>query len=235
MNLGEYLGAGSGITKGLYRLEDLTDSSGNSYNLTNNNSVGFVSGKFNNCADFGATVSNLSLTRTSSSGITNGHITLIIHLKLRAEVGANSFDFLSNADSGVFVHYYIAYEYNGGSRRLAFTRDRGSVGAQAAYYTVTLGTSSWYTLGLTYDGTNVSGFFNGSYIGQTAASGNGSGSFTQTGVSIGARLFQPANPTINYSPIYADEVVIENVAWSKAKMKKYYTDSLGRFQPRGGM
>jgi hypothetical protein len=40
--------------KAFWKLEDLTDSSGNAYTLTNNNGVSFSTGKIGDCADFSA-------------------------------------------------------------------------------------------------------------------------------------------------------------------------------------
>jgi hypothetical protein len=53
-----------------YRLEDVNDSSGHGYNLTNNGTTGFAAAKYNNGADFTATNSTKSLSRADSLGMT---------------------------------------------------------------------------------------------------------------------------------------------------------------------
>jgi len=40
-------------------------------------------------------------------------------------------------------------------------------------YSLTMGTSDWYNIVLTYDGTNVEGYVNGESVGTVASSGNG--------------------------------------------------------------
>lgn len=68
---------GSTLLNGLqvyYKLEDLTDSSGNSLTLTNNNTVTFVAGKVNNCANFVAT-SLQSLTHADAAPFQMGAAT----------------------------------------------------------------------------------------------------------------------------------------------------------------
>jgi hypothetical protein len=49
-----------------YRLENVSDSSGNGNTLTNNNSVGFNTGRYSNAADFGTTGTNKGLTINSN-------------------------------------------------------------------------------------------------------------------------------------------------------------------------
>jgi len=58
-----------------WRLEGLTDSSGNGNSLTNNNSVQFVAGKIGNCAEFNGSNNYLSLGSFSSSFYSNSPYT----------------------------------------------------------------------------------------------------------------------------------------------------------------
>jgi hypothetical protein len=62
MSLGEIPG---GNLRAYYKLENVNDSSGNGFTLTNNNSVGFAQGKFTNGADFGSSGTNKGLTRAT--------------------------------------------------------------------------------------------------------------------------------------------------------------------------
>ena len=63
MSLGEIPG---GNLRAYYKLEGLTDSSGNGFDLTNNNTVTFGAGKFANAADFGSSGTNKGLTTTTN-------------------------------------------------------------------------------------------------------------------------------------------------------------------------
>src|SRR5271157_4207076 len=110
---GLYLGAGSGITKALWRLEDLTDASGNANTLTNTNSVAFNPARFGNGADFGASNTTKELYVSSNLGITNGNVTLSVWARQDTEIGAAAsqyiFIYLRNALYN--LEYSIRYVY----------------------------------------------------------------------------------------------------------------------------
>jgi hypothetical protein len=52
----------SATLRGYWKLEDVNDSSGNGFTLTNQNTVSFITGKFTNCAQFTNGTSNKGLT-----------------------------------------------------------------------------------------------------------------------------------------------------------------------------
>jgi len=156
-----------------YRLEDTNDSK-NSYNLTNNNSVAFNPAKFNNGADFGTSNTNKYLSISNNLGITGGNITLSFWLKLNTEIGSGTYDLIDQESLANNTGNYVTYEYNGGTRRLTFNRVRQYVVVNSAAYNITLGTSSWYYVVYTYDGSNIRGYVNGSLVaGPVASSGYG--------------------------------------------------------------
>src|SRR5438046_2134755 len=137
--LGEYL-PGAGVVA-LYHLENANDATSNAFNLTNNNAVAFNPAKFANGADFGAANSNKSLTIANDLGIRGGAVTFGIWVKLSAEIGSGIWGLLSQKDAGVFTGHFIDYQYNSGTRRLVFTREKQNVADDQIFYTVTLGTS----------------------------------------------------------------------------------------------
>lgn len=172
-----------------YRLEDATDSKG-SRNLTNNNSVSFSAAKFNNGANFGTSNTNKYLSySTDNGGIDGGAMSISLWVKLSTEVANNGpvYTFVSQGSSVSKVRYQISYDEVGGVFYLSFVRNKNGVGNTTVVTTVSggLGTSNWHHLVLTYDNTNVTGYLDGSSIGQTAGSGNGS-SVTTNGYYIGA-------------------------------------------------
>jgi hypothetical protein len=227
MSYGELL-PNSGI-QGLYHLEDVNDSSGNARTLTNVNTVTFVAGKLRNCADLGNANSNKYLYVANAMGIDGGICSIEILVKLRAEI-ASSLWVLSaqNIITSSKTSNGIHYEYNGGTRRLSFSRGKNGVAEQASYYNIALGTSNWYLLHYTYDGTYIRGYLNGTLVsGPTAASGNGSAAIGITSFSFGA----------NTEPLYFASALIDGGAiWNRvlsaSEILNRYKLLRGAFAPR---
>lgn len=203
-------------TQGYYKLDDVNDSSGNGRNLTNNGSCGFVAGNVGNCVDLGTANTTKYLSQANTMGIDGGVITLSIILKMRTEIASSEarpcVQFNSNTKTG----YFVRYNYNGGTRRLEFIRTKRGVAEQGPTYNIALGTANWYHIVLTYDGTNIRGYVNGSLVaGPTAASGNGS-------VNDAAGFWLGGYGSGQLISAYLDEGIIENVAWDATKVAKYY-------------
>lgn len=171
--------------KGYYRFEaNGNDSSGNGNNLsTVIGSPSYTSGYFGNGAMFD---NGESISLANNLGIDNGNFSMSIWVKLTAEITGSAFWFIQlNGGDAVDTGMGIQYEYNAGTRRLYFDRVKWNVAHQGVYYNISLGTSNWYHIVLTYDGSNLRGYLNGSLVaGPTAASGNGSGT-TSALTSIG--------------------------------------------------
>lgn len=175
----------------------LDESSGNavgvvsSTTLTNTGTASYASAKINNGVDFGSTNTTKWLNEiTSNLGIDGGACSLAGWVKLSAEIGAGNWCFFNTSSGTSKTWQYIEYNYNSGTRRLSFSRDKAGVGDQGPKYTITMGTSDWYHLVYTYDGTNVRAYINGSLVGgPTAASGNGSTTVSSSGFSIGDRIY----------------------------------------------
>lgn len=226
--LGEYLGAGTSITKALYHLENTTDSSGNGNTLTNNNSVAFNAAKFGNGADFGSSNSNKSLQILNNLGISNTSITMSCWSKRNAEISTGIQTFFAHNDSTTRTKDYVYYDYNGGTRRLIFSHTKNFVGSADVVYNITLGTNNWYHLAYVFDGTNVYAYLNGLYLGTASTTGNGT---TQghNSFAIGGLPNDNGTGFNNYSSSIIDEVIVENRVWSAEEVKKYYTYASGRF------
>lgn len=111
---------------------------------------------------------------SGNAGITGGAITLPIWVKLNNEIGAGRWCFILQRESTNNTKYAIYYDYNSGTRRLNYQRTRFGVADVNSYYTVTLGTSNWYHIVLTYDNSKVRGYLNGALVaGPTSTTGNG--------------------------------------------------------------
>ncbi len=190
-----------------YSLEDVNDGSANGYNLTNFNSVTFTSAKFRNGANLGSSNSNKYLRVDNTLGINGGVCTISTWVKNLAEISSGGWCFALCGGGTTHVFYVIGYEYNSGTRRVAFSRYKDGGANQAAYYNTTMGTSNFYNLVLTYDNTNIRGYINGSLVaGPTAASGSGTGTATYSGV--GYFYF-------NYTYSFASSLIDETVFWDK--------------------
>lgn len=226
--LGELRPNQFGTITALYHLSSTTDFSGNNRHLTNNNTVGFVAGRFGNCADFGASNTNKSLLIASDLGITGGAITISGWYKQQTEIGSGSQIFTiqkDGASGNTHTYYIIRYEYNSGTRRIFIGRGKVGVGEQGINHTITLGTANWYHLALTYDTTNVTAYINGNIVGTpTAASGNGSIP-TVDGFCIAADTDGVTLP----SSIFADEVMVSSTALTANQIRTMYALGVGKY------
>lgn len=158
-----------------YRLEDINDSK-DSHTLTNNNTVAFNAAKYNNGADFGASNTNKSLYRATNFTIDGGANTFSCWVKLTTEIGSGKysiFDHRSSATTNIITS--IDYEYNAGTRRLTFHRVKLSVVDNAINYTITLGTTAYYHLAITYNATDIIAYVNAVNVGTIGSTGNGTG------------------------------------------------------------
>lgn len=94
-----------------YKLEDVNDSKG-SKTLTNNNTVGFSAGLFNNAADFGSSNTNKYFSRTDTYVTTGTDFTVAWWYKHNGSYTTVSFK--SDAGGGGSDEYYMIM-YNSGN------------------------------------------------------------------------------------------------------------------------
>jgi hypothetical protein len=163
--------------KAYYKFENgalTTDSSSNGNTLTNHGTVTDTAAKYGNGASI--TSSSQWFDRTTNLGITGGPISIVGWIKINTEPTAQQYNLGFQSDLTNQVGYWIDYEYNGGTRRLNFARYKVGTAVQNSYYTVTLGTSVFHHLALTYDGADMVGYLDGVEVVRTAYSGNGTGS-----------------------------------------------------------
>ena len=222
--LGELRPNQFGTTAGLWHLNgNSTDSSGNGYHLTNNNSASFGSGKFGNCVDFGTGNTNKTLSINNKLGIDGGAISISCWVKMNAELtsGAERF-FVMHGSSVTDTANIILYNYNAGTKRLEFWRLRQGTAIDQVNYNISLGTSNWHHLAFTYDATNVKAYYNGSLIGTQAASGNG-GTNQPDVFSIGG---QTQASGAYYVDAKIDEVHVVSTALTANQIRTMY--ALGR-------
>jgi hypothetical protein len=216
------------LTTGLlayYRLDDQSgdsaDATGNGYNLTNTNTVTYDAGVINNGADFGTANTNKTLRTASNYGLTGtSSITISMWVKLNTEIGSGGFwSLFSSGNSTTHTAFEIFYDYNGGTRRIEMSYSQFGVGSTWATYNVTMGTSNWYHLVLTYDASihKVAGYVNNVALTAVSASGNGtSGGSNYTSMAC----FYDASG--GFASIKADEVGVWNRVLTSTEVSQLY-------------
>ena len=206
-------------TKAYYPLNgNSTDFSGNG-NHSTDTAITYPQGRFGQAAKFNGSTSKI--VNATDLGITGGPITMSAWIKLGAEISSSLYTVMYQFDTGNEVGYKIVYNYNAGTRQLAFWRIRQNQAFTGPTYNVALGTSNFYNVVLTYDGTNVIGFFNGSSIGVVADSGNGTASALPDQFSIGT-----VESGAEFFNGLIDEVIIESRAWTAKEVETYYRKSV---------
>lgn len=221
------------LTDNLVSYWKLDESSGNasdsvgSNTLTNTNTVTYVAGKINNGADFGTANTNKKLTIASALGITNGAISISMWVKLNTEIASGTWGFAQKGNATNHVQYIIAYEYNGGTRRFVFNRQKQNASNNLVTSNTTMGTTNYYHLVLTYDGTTLEGYVNGSSIGTLATSGDGaSAGINQFDIGEGGMF-----AATSYASIDADEVGIWSRALTSTEVTSLYNGGAGLQYP----
>lgn len=207
-----------------YKLSDTSDATGNSNTLTNNNSVTFDAGLIGNAADLGSSNTNKFLSIASDFGINGGNITISLWVKLNAEIASSTWGFAYMPANSPGIAYGIVYEYNSGTRRIHIERVKfGGAGADI-YTTVTLGTSTWHHIVLTYDGTNLISYLDGIASSPSATSG--------TGVSTGTTEFDLGNTVTSlYASTKIDEAGVWSRALSSTEVTQLYNSGVGLQYP----
>jgi hypothetical protein len=210
-----------------YKLENTTDSAG-ANTLTNNNSVTFTAGKINNGANFGTSNTNKSLTATTNMGITGGAITINFWAKMLTEIGSSIQVFTVCGDAGTNVNYYCWYDFNGGTRQISVNRQKQNTSNNIISNTGALGTTNLNMFTLTYDSTNLIGYFNATAFGSPlATSGNGA-SGGATGFSIGGDHF---NGDTLMNSCMVDECGVWSRALSSTEVTQLYNSGNGITYP----
>lgn len=167
----------------------------NSYVLTNYGTAAFNSGLIGNGGDLGTTNTSKYFKSTSNGGITtwSSSYTINFWVKLRTEIQSadNLFIFITQypgGAAGARGSNGVLYEYNGGTRRLSFSRYHNEPEDSDAFtYNLTMGTSDWYMITITYDGTNLKGYVNTDSAGSVASdTSGGSGVYASAGIDLGS-------------------------------------------------
>lgn len=176
----DFKSAPSTLLNSLISYWKLDESSGNAADafggntLVNHNTTNFASALINNGADFGTTNTNKYFDINSDFGINGGSLSISTWVKLRTEVSSGQYSIFQLEDGSNSTFYTLLYQYNGGSRRLRIDRGRRAVGDFTVDHTITLGTSAWHHVVVTYDGSTLTLYVDGANVGTLSTSGGGS-------------------------------------------------------------
>ncbi len=221
ITFGEYLGAGSSTTKLLLHLNgNSTDSSGNGNNGTDTAiTYGLANGKLGQGALFNGSSSKIEGFSSSISPVGSRTISAWIKPNSTGRIGI------------------CGTRPSSASTGFVFTLNRTTAGNLTYFHTsasspslleVAGGISSgnWYNVIATYDqdSSTVKIYVNGNllatqtgFVSESASAFNGIVGLEQQGGTT---------ETFNGS---IDELILESRAWTASEIKKYYTNSLGRF------
>lgn len=206
-----------------YRLNDVNDNKA-SFNLTNNNSVTFTPAVMGNGANFGTANTNKSLDIANNLGVTgsNAQGSINFWTKILTEITSGIYGFGQIRDSvGKFI-FQMYYEYNGGTRRIGFNRQRFAVANDFFVSNQTLGIVTPHMITFTFNGSTVTGYLDGTSVGTVSSSGDGTGSPTDLS-AIGYRDSDFASALI-------DEYSVWNTrAISGAEITSLYNGGVGMY------
>ncbi len=220
------------LTDNLVASYKLDESSGNAsdsqggFTLTNNNSVTYAAGLINNEANFGAGNTNKSLSTTNNLGLTGGAKTIAFWVKMvGSDIGSGTQSFLTARESTNSTKVNVQYDYNAGTRRINFIREKENVGSTVQRYTIALGTANRHHIVFRYDGVNLKCFVDGATVGaDVAASGDGS--------SGGNGFFLASDgDSTGYASCNIDEVQVWTRSILDAEIATIYNSGAGKQLP----
>lgn len=206
-----------------YKLEDLSDSSGNAHTLTNTGLVIFDAGFINNGADFGT--NNTAKRLSVASDLVAGNVELTISgwVKLNTEITSGIYDFIMQSSTNGTANYFgLRYIFNGGTPQICLNTGFTSF----ANYTITLGTSNWYFLAATRDTSNNLVLY---------VNGVQQGAATSTAQSVGTNVFyigaQNNGSVNNFSSAKIDEVGVWSRVLGGSEINQLYNNGFGLQYP----
>lgn len=150
-----------------YNLQDANDSSGNGYTLTPVLSPTYGTAKIGNGVDFGTSATGLKYTTDNMGVAYTSSITMSGWFKLRDNTKESYFLFKTNTGN---PGAEIQATYQLSPKRIRFLRYAG-VTANSSY-NVAPTNGTWFHVAVTFDGSTLVGYYNGTAV--TSASTSGS-------------------------------------------------------------
>ena len=229
----EYIGAGSGTTKLLLHLNgNSTDSSGNGNNGTDTNiTYSLANGKFGQGAGFNGSSSRIQIPYSATLDSGTGGFSISCWFKT------------TQATSGLF---YYRQEASGSHYQIQILGIGSATagkpyfalrGSENNYYDLSTNNAyndgSWHHIVGVYGGSsdkNLLIYVDGSLDNSTSIATAQTITYSSSTVLSIGRWYQSwASNACDYYNGSLDEMIFETKAWTAAEIKKYYTNSLGRF------
>ena len=207
-----------------YKLEDVNDFWA-SYNLTNNNAATFGAGKINNAVNV-VRASSQYLSIASSLSWNGGVYSIAGWFNPSSQPASGQYYTIGAVSEAVTDTILgLAYYNDAGTYKIYASRTKYGVADQGVFEAQTLNTGTWYHLVITYDGTNVRAYVNGTLLGSPgAASGNGNdGANNRSEIGTGA-----ADNLTHLADGSIDEVGFWNKALSAQEMTDLYNGGAGQ-------
>lgn len=212
-----------------YKLDEASgnasDSSGNGYTLTNNGTLPYAAALINNGGSYDATAKFLNLD--SNLGVTNNDspISISFWFKLKSEPASGSFyQFIYwTIRNGANENQYAIYYYLSGGVYHLITPGGDSTGA--------LGTTNWYHVVFTYDGTNQTTYINGTQTSNLVASAQGGAGSSVSYIELGRYRDGNDNILSRYPNAYIDEVGLWSRTLTSGEVTSLYNGGAGLAYP----
>jgi len=214
-----------GSVVGLYHLEDVVDSSGNGYNLTNNNSVTFVSGLLSNAASTTRALSQ-DLDIGNDMGINGNAISFSAWVKPTSQPGTDERYLIAwQSDLDPNTEYYLIEYYDiAGTKGLRGYRQKHGVGGSGASAAQTLTTDTWYHIVMTYDQADIKVYVNNSLLATGSATGTAAAALVEE-FAIGSQYGSGA--ATDFFNGLIDEVVVFNTGIDTDTITALYNNGAG--------
>lgn len=157
----------SGV-RALYHLEDESDSSGNGYDLTNNNGVTFEPGKLGKAANGGSDNTTKFLSVSKNLGISGRALSISAWFKMTGVLAPGQQAIASHnsaaSPSSAAPPYIIEQTgvWNDAGNKKAFTyRGYNNVKGYYSTYSTSVDDGNWHHIVLTFDGSNLVNWYDG--------------------------------------------------------------------------
>lgn len=216
---------------------DAADSVG-SRSLINTATVAYSAALINNGGDVGTGNTTKYLrNNTDDYGISTGALSISIWHKQAAEIGSGNNGLAMHGSQAGLIDSCINYDFNGGTRRLIWNRQRQNAANDLISFNVTLGTTVWNHIVYVYDATNLSGYLNGTLVaGPTAFSGSGIGGVLLDGFTLFSNVNQIGSN--QYGAICPSGLIDEVGIWSRdltsSEVTQLYNGGVGLTYPFTG-
>jgi hypothetical protein len=232
MSLGEIPG---GNLRAYYKMENVNDSSGNGFNLTNNNSVTFPQGRFTNAANCGANNRGLSYVGNIFSTSTPDKFFASFWYKLESTANTTNrvvFSVSSDITSTAGREYQVNYNITGGQLNISFIRyvTTGNVTISVPSFTPD---TDWHYLYIIYDSSiPAQTIFIDRDINKVNSSSNTTTGASNISGTVNLSLGVNRSIATNGALMSFDELIISEDLYVEAQASnilRYYEQAKGRF------